>query len=250
MADSADDVHLLILAAGKGTRMKARVPKVLHRLNGRRLIDYVLDTAEALSPASVTLVIGHQGDEVRSALSGRPGLQFAVQEPQLGTGHAVLQARPFLEGRAGTAVLLSGTCRCSGPRRSGAWSHTIVGTPPRPPWSRRIVDASLRLRPHRPRARADCAIVETRRVAAQRGSRRSTAASMPSTSRRCSTHLRGSAPTTPGRVLPARPRRHLPPRGLAVETCRRRPHRDRGRQQPEASWPKWQHRETDTKNEN
>jgi bifunctional UDP-N-acetylglucosamine pyrophosphorylase / glucosamine-1-phosphate N-acetyltransferase len=107
MADSADDVHLLILAAGKGTRMKARVPKVLHRLNGRRLIDYVLDTAEALSPASVTLVIGHQGDEVRSALSGRPGLQFAVQEPQLGTGHAVLQARPFLEGRAGTAVLLS-----------------------------------------------------------------------------------------------------------------------------------------------
>ena len=107
MADSADDVHLLILAAGKGTRMKARLPKVLHRLNGRRLIDCVLDTAEALSPTSVTLVVGHQGDEVRSALASRSGVQFVVQEPQLGTGHAVLQARPLLEGRAGTAVLLS-----------------------------------------------------------------------------------------------------------------------------------------------
>jgi bifunctional UDP-N-acetylglucosamine pyrophosphorylase/glucosamine-1-phosphate N-acetyltransferase len=68
----------------------------------------VLNTAQALSPASVTLVIGHAAERVRDHLARRPGIQFAVQEPQLGTGHALLQTEPLLRGRRGTLVLLSG----------------------------------------------------------------------------------------------------------------------------------------------
>lgn len=101
------DIHIVVLAAGKGTRMKSRLPKVLHRISGAALIDRVLRTAAALSPASVTLVLGHGADEVRASLSA-PGLNFVLQEKQLGTGHALLQARPALEGKSGLVVLLSG----------------------------------------------------------------------------------------------------------------------------------------------
>jgi bifunctional UDP-N-acetylglucosamine pyrophosphorylase/glucosamine-1-phosphate N-acetyltransferase len=99
-------LHIVILAAGKGTRMKSAMPKVLHALAGRPLIDHVLRTVDALHPASTVLVIGHGADQVRLALSGRAGLQFVVQSPQLGTGHALLQAESALAGRTGTLVLL------------------------------------------------------------------------------------------------------------------------------------------------
>ena len=102
------DLHVVILAAGKGTRMKSELPKVLHPVAGKALIDRVLETAQALKPSSITLVVGHAGEKVRAHLAGRPGLAFAVQEPQLGTGHAVLQTAPLLQGRTGTMVLLSG----------------------------------------------------------------------------------------------------------------------------------------------
>ncbi len=102
------DLHVVILAAGKGTRMKSELPKVLHHINGRALIDRVLDTAQALNPATVTLVVGHSADKVRAHLAGRPGVAFAVQEPQLGTGHALLQTEPMLHGQTGTVILLSG----------------------------------------------------------------------------------------------------------------------------------------------
>jgi bifunctional UDP-N-acetylglucosamine pyrophosphorylase / glucosamine-1-phosphate N-acetyltransferase len=98
----------VILAAGKGTRMKSRLPKVLHSIAGRRLIDRVLETAGSLSPASITLVIGHQADQIRGYLASNPDLQFVVQEPQLGTGHALLMTEPVLGGRSGTVLMLSG----------------------------------------------------------------------------------------------------------------------------------------------
>ena len=60
-----DDIHVVVLAAGKGTRMKSQVPKVLHRISGFSLIERVLRTADALSPASITLVVGHGADEVK-----------------------------------------------------------------------------------------------------------------------------------------------------------------------------------------
>ena len=97
-----------MLAAGKGTRMKSRLPKVLHKIGGLTIIERVLRTAAALNPGSITIVVGHGADEVKASLAKRPSLQFAAQEQQLGTGHALLQTRPHLEGKSGTVVLLSG----------------------------------------------------------------------------------------------------------------------------------------------
>lgn len=102
------DVHVVILAAGKGTRMKSATPKVLHPVAGRPMIEHVLSTAFHLSPTSVTVVVGHQGDEVRGALAAHANIDFVVQEPQLGTAHALLTTEPLLHDRTGTLVLLSG----------------------------------------------------------------------------------------------------------------------------------------------
>lgn len=102
------DLHVVILAAGKGTRMKSRTPKVLHPIAGRPLIDWVLGTAARLSPVTTTVVVGHQGDAIRDHASSWPGVQVALQEPQLGTGHALLQTAPLLRGRDGVVLLLSG----------------------------------------------------------------------------------------------------------------------------------------------
>src|SRR5215207_9790680 len=99
--------HIVVLAAGKGTRMKSDLPKVLHEISGQPLLEYVLRAAEGLKPASVTVVVGHQAEYVQARL-GRRGLQFAVQEPQLGTAHAVLQAEASLTVKTGTLLLLSG----------------------------------------------------------------------------------------------------------------------------------------------
>ena len=102
------DTHVVVLAAGKGTRMKSAVPKVLHAVAGRPLIDYPLRAAASLSPASIVIVVGSQADQLKEALAKRPGLSFALQEPQLGTGHALLQAEPLLRDARGTLLLLSG----------------------------------------------------------------------------------------------------------------------------------------------
>lgn len=102
------DRHIVILAGGKGTRMKSDRPKVLHRISGTALIDHVLNLAASLRPSSVNVVVGHQADDVVRVMSERPGLRFALQEPQLGTGHALLQVEPLLRDASGTAVLLSG----------------------------------------------------------------------------------------------------------------------------------------------
>src|SRR5687768_13555285 len=102
------DIYVVILAAGQGTRMKSALPKVLHQISGRPLIEHVLRTAESIGPVATTVVIGHQANMVRDRLAGRPGVQFALQEPQLGTAHALRQTEPALAGRQGTLVLLSG----------------------------------------------------------------------------------------------------------------------------------------------
>jgi bifunctional UDP-N-acetylglucosamine pyrophosphorylase/glucosamine-1-phosphate N-acetyltransferase len=102
------DTHIVILAAGKGTRMKSAMPKVLHRAAGLPLIEWVLRAGDTLAPRSVVVVVGHKAEAVRDAVGNRLGLRFATQEPQLGTGHALLQAEPELAGAAGTLVLLSG----------------------------------------------------------------------------------------------------------------------------------------------
>ena len=101
-------IHVVILAAGKGTRMRSSRAKVLHEIAGLSLIEHVLRIAETLSPATTVVIVGHGADQVEQALAKRPGLVFALQEPQLGTGHALLQAESALQGQQGTVVLLSG----------------------------------------------------------------------------------------------------------------------------------------------
>jgi bifunctional UDP-N-acetylglucosamine pyrophosphorylase/glucosamine-1-phosphate N-acetyltransferase len=99
-------LHVVILAAGKGTRMKSARPKVLHALAGRALIEHVLVTVDRLQAATTVLVVGHGAEEVQAALRGRANLKFVVQSPQLGTGHALLQAEPALAGADGDVLLL------------------------------------------------------------------------------------------------------------------------------------------------
>jgi len=106
-------VDVVIMAAGKGTRMKSRLPKVLHLLAGRALLQHVVDTAGELMARKVVAITGHGAIEVEAALAGMTGataefsLQCVRQEPQLGTGHAVQQAVPALADD-GIVVVLSG----------------------------------------------------------------------------------------------------------------------------------------------
>lgn len=113
-------VDVVIMAAGKGTRMKSRHPKVLHRLAGRPLIEHVLGSAAALQPRTVVVVTGHGAQDVEEALrqlavrAGRQAPVFARQEPQLGTGHAVQQAVPLLPDD-GVTLILNGDVPLIGP---------------------------------------------------------------------------------------------------------------------------------------
>jgi bifunctional UDP-N-acetylglucosamine pyrophosphorylase/glucosamine-1-phosphate N-acetyltransferase len=97
-------VNIVILAAGPGRRMHSSTPKVLHHLAGRALLAHVFDTAKQLSPKVICVVYGHGGELVRQAV-GENGAFWVMQEPQLGTGHAVMQAAPNLDERWPTLVL-------------------------------------------------------------------------------------------------------------------------------------------------
>jgi len=99
---------IAILAAGKGTRMKSRLPKVLMPLAGATLVERVLKNADALAPERRILIVGHQAERVRQALAGHPGLEFVPQEPQNGTGHAVQQLLEPLAGFTGDLLVLNG----------------------------------------------------------------------------------------------------------------------------------------------
>jgi bifunctional UDP-N-acetylglucosamine pyrophosphorylase/glucosamine-1-phosphate N-acetyltransferase len=103
-------MNLVILAAGQGKRMRSELPKVLQPLAGRPLLAHVLDTARTVAEAfggsaAVVVVVGHGGAQVREAFAGHEGIRFVTQEPQLGTGHAVLQAAPLLDEGRPTLVL-------------------------------------------------------------------------------------------------------------------------------------------------
>lgn len=97
-------LNIVILAAGKGTRMYSEKPKVLHALAGKPLVQHVLDCATALQPQQICVVYGHGGEAVPQAMRQYPA-QFVIQEPQLGTGHAVHQAMPHLADDGRTLVL-------------------------------------------------------------------------------------------------------------------------------------------------
>ncbi len=97
----------VILAAGKGKRMKSELPKVLHKLKGKYLVDHVIENAREAGVGKIVLIVGHKHEMVRESLSGK-SLEFALQEPQLGTGHAVQMATPALKGFTGDLLVLCG----------------------------------------------------------------------------------------------------------------------------------------------
>ena len=105
MANS--DLVIVILAAGKGTRLKSALAKVLHRAGGRALVEHVVRACQPLKPHEVVAVVGHQAHEV-SAVTAPLGVKTVLQEPQRGTGHAMLVARRAISGRAKFVILLPG----------------------------------------------------------------------------------------------------------------------------------------------
>jgi bifunctional UDP-N-acetylglucosamine pyrophosphorylase / glucosamine-1-phosphate N-acetyltransferase len=97
-------MNVVILAAGQGKRMRSDLPKVLHPIAGKPMLAHVLDTARRLGAGKICVVYGHGGEQVRAALPA-DDVAWVRQEPQLGTGHAVLQALPHLDRAAPTLVL-------------------------------------------------------------------------------------------------------------------------------------------------
>lgn len=98
----------VILAAGKGTRMKSGLVKVLHPLAGQPMLAWPLAAARETGPSEVVIVAGHQADQVQAAFGASDGIRIALQEQQLGTGHAVSCALPMLEGTNGAVLILCG----------------------------------------------------------------------------------------------------------------------------------------------
>ncbi|MBB5192019.1 bifunctional UDP-N-acetylglucosamine pyrophosphorylase/glucosamine-1-phosphate N-acetyltransferase [Silvimonas terrae] len=90
-------LDVVILAAGMGKRMYSSLPKVLHAIAGKPLVGHVVDTARTLAPAQIVVVYGHGGDQVQAAFAGDTALHWALQAQQLGTGHALAQALPYLK---------------------------------------------------------------------------------------------------------------------------------------------------------
>ncbi|VAX18947.1 N-acetylglucosamine-1-phosphate uridyltransferase / Glucosamine-1-phosphate N-acetyltransferase [hydrothermal vent metagenome] len=100
-------VAVVILAGGKGTRMKSNLPKVLHTLAGKPLLEHVLKIARALDPEKIVVIVGHRREMIIERFKDED-IEFAVQEPQFGTGHAMAQAEDHFKGFAGMIITLSG----------------------------------------------------------------------------------------------------------------------------------------------
>lgn len=105
---------VVILAAGQGSRMKSALPKVMHKLAGKAMVQHVVDSACALAPEALHLVIGHEGEQVEQAMAGQ-SLNFVWQREQLGTGHAVAQAMPAI-GQDSVVLVLYGDVPLTRPK--------------------------------------------------------------------------------------------------------------------------------------
>lgn len=102
------DVVAVVLAAGKGTRMRSELPKVLFPVLGRPLVEYVLDAVEQAGIRRTIVVVGYRAELVRETLSHRSSLEFVTQEVQQGTGHAVAVCRPLLADHEGPVLVVTG----------------------------------------------------------------------------------------------------------------------------------------------
>jgi UDP-N-acetylglucosamine diphosphorylase/glucosamine-1-phosphate N-acetyltransferase len=108
MARLQKEIAVIILAAGLGTRMKSDRAKVLHEVLGRPMVSYVVETARKVTAKNIVLVVGHQAEEVKKAVSHFTGLRFALQPEQLGTGHAVACALPSIPEDCRNVIILCG----------------------------------------------------------------------------------------------------------------------------------------------
>lgn len=104
---SMRDLAVIVLAAGKGVRMKSDLPKVFHEILGEPMLTYVLETVKKLNPSQTYVVVGHKRDLIMDYYKDWK-LKFVIQEEQLGTGHAVMQAKSHLENFSGTVLVLAG----------------------------------------------------------------------------------------------------------------------------------------------
>ena len=104
----ADSLAIAVLAAGKGTRMRSKLPKVLHKLSGLTLVENVIASTKLVNPTRKLAIVGYEAAQVKTALSATDDLEFVEQTEQLGTGHAVQQVIPALEGFTGDLLVLNG----------------------------------------------------------------------------------------------------------------------------------------------
>ena len=125
-------LEVVVLAAGKGTRMRSALPKVLHLVAGRPMLSHVLQSAQKLSPDHIHVVCGHGADQVREYFSQDPNINWIFQAEQMGTGHAVCQALPDISTQA-TVLVLYGDIPLILPetlkRLTGAVSYTHLTLP-------------------------------------------------------------------------------------------------------------------------
>ncbi len=121
---SARGLVAVILAAGKGTRMQSDLPKVMHPVMDRPMVNWVVDAARAAGATKIVLVIGHGAELLRAEFAGAKDVEFALQEKQLGTGHAVMMAKPNIESDAAKtdAFVLCG----DGPLIRAETLHTLL----------------------------------------------------------------------------------------------------------------------------
>ncbi|MCG8470353.1 MAG: NTP transferase domain-containing protein [Desulfobacterales bacterium] len=108
MSKTSGKTAVIILAAGKGTRMKSEKAKVLHEVEGRTLVDYVMESSESIASDDIVVVVGHQAEAVMASVQGHRRALFALQKEQLGTGHAVMSARSLIGEETSQVVILCG----------------------------------------------------------------------------------------------------------------------------------------------
>ena len=102
-----DNLAVVIMAAGKGTRMQSNLPKVLHKLSNKTLLNHVIDTSLELNPQKIIVIIGHEAQMVKKSIEAK-NILFSIQAEQKGTGHAIMQAGPHLKNFDGNTLILSG----------------------------------------------------------------------------------------------------------------------------------------------
>jgi len=101
------NLRICILAAGKGTRMNSNLPKVLHKINNKTLLQFVIETSESLNPAEIILIVGYKKEAVINSVN-KFNLSLAYQNEQRGTAHAIMQCKEHLKNKSGKTLILSG----------------------------------------------------------------------------------------------------------------------------------------------